>query len=75
MDMQKVRLSLAVILVVLVFVLIIQNQEMVVTKIFLWSPEMPRFVLLGGTFLAGGFAGYMVGRGTRIGPKKDKEEG
>ena len=70
MNMQKLRLSLTVILVVLVFVLIIQNQEVVVTKVFLWSPSMPRFVLLGLTFLVGGLAGYMVGRGTRLGPEK-----
>ncbi len=67
MNMQKLRLSVIVILVLLVFVLIVQNQEVVVTNVFMWRLSMPRFVLLGVAFFAGGLAGYLVGRGTRLG--------
>ncbi len=66
----KARLSIIAILALLVFILVVQNQETVSTQVYFWTVEMPRFVLLGTFFFVGGFAGYMVGRGTRLGKKK-----
>ncbi len=57
---QKVRLAVASIAVILVIILVLQNQEMVSTRLFMWSLDMPRFVLLGSVFLVGGLAGYLV---------------
>lgn len=67
MTKQKFRLAAVIILALLVIVLIVQNREVAVTHLFLWTVSTPRFVLLGSTFLIGGLAGYMIGRGTRPG--------
>lgn len=76
MNMQKLRLALAVILVVLVGVLIIQNTDPVVTSVFMWSPEMPHFLVILLAFVGGGLAGYLVGRGKlSVSPTSADEDG
>ncbi len=64
--MEKLKISLAAVVVVVTFVLIAQNQEVVVTRVLLWELEMPRFILLGSVFLLGCLAGYLLGRKTRL---------
>ncbi len=65
MDARNLKMVVAAILVVVVFVLIVQNQDVVSTRALFWTLEMPHFVLLGVTFLFGTVAGYLVGRTTR----------
>lgn len=63
--LQKIRLGVVAVVAVLMLVLVMQNQESVVTRVYFWRLEMPRFVLLGTVFLVGAFAGYLTGRGAR----------
>jgi uncharacterized integral membrane protein len=68
-DARNLKLVVAAILVIVVFVLIVQNQEVVSTRALFWTLEMPHFVLLGVTFLFGTVAGFLVGRTNRAGKK------
>lgn len=61
------KIAFAGILLVLVLVLVVQNQEQVVTEVFLWTFEAPRFALLALVFLGGIAVGYILGRSTRVG--------
>jgi uncharacterized integral membrane protein len=63
----KLRITVVAVAALLAFVLIVQNQEEVSTRVLLWTIDMPRFVLLGVVFFMGGAAGYLVGRGTSLG--------
>ncbi len=64
--MEKLKISLAAIAVVITFILVAQNQDTATTEVLFWSVEMPRFLLLGAVFLVGALAGYLLGRKTRL---------
>lgn len=72
MRRDQLRVAILTILAILLFVLIAQNTDMALTRVFFWTVEMPRFVLLGTMFFTGGLIGYMVGRKTRIEPRRAK---
>ncbi|MEX2529540.1 MAG: LapA family protein [Gemmatimonadota bacterium] len=62
MSHNQLRAALLVIVVALFLVLILQNTETVLTTVFFWTVEMPRFVLLGSMFAVGGIIGFLAGR-------------
>jgi uncharacterized integral membrane protein len=67
----NLQITVTVLVALLVLVLILQNQETAVTEVYFWTLEMPRFVLLAAVFLVGGLAGYLLGRGVRMGRKHE----
>lgn len=62
----NLKIAFAGILLVVVLILVVQNQEPVVTEVLLWNFEAPLFALLAFVFLAGILAGYLLGGSTRI---------
>lgn len=72
MKKQQLKVAAIVVLVTMVVALVLQNTELVPTHILMWSPVLPRFVWLGGTFLAGILAGLLIQR-RRSNPAPDPE--
>lgn len=60
------KLLFAGLLLVLVLILVVQNQEQVVTEVLFWTFRAPRFALLAIVFLGGILVGYILGRSTRV---------
>ncbi len=64
--MDKLKLSVISIAVLLVIVVLIQNSATVSTRFLFWAIEAPQFVWVAILFALGAVAGYFVGRKTRI---------
>ena len=62
------RVILAVVLLILIAVLMVQNTETVKVKLFLWTVSMPRIVLMMLALITGAICGLVIGR--RTGKKK-----
>ncbi len=60
--MRNVRIFLLGILVVLAFVLVVQNTEVVGVRFLIWELVMSRIVLLTGSMVVGFIAGYIVAK-------------
>jgi len=74
MKMRKVKLTIGIVLVVLAFTVILQNTDMMTTKILFWEATMPRSLALLGTFLVGILAGLAASmfRGKKAGKSEQK---
>ena len=59
--MNIAKVVIAVILFVLVFILFIQNTEVIPFKLFLWEFSMSRIVLLMLSMMIGLIIGYILG--------------
>lgn len=59
---RKVKIWVAVVLSVLVFVLIIQNRHPVDVRLFFWEFKVAGIILLPFVFLVGIVVGYVVRR-------------
>ncbi|TVP72533.1 MAG: LapA family protein [Gemmatimonadales bacterium] len=55
-------MALLAIAATLLVVLMVQNTEIVQTRIYFWVLPMPRFLLLGTMLVLGGVIGYVLGR-------------
>ena len=74
MSRDQLRAALLVIVLALFLVLIVQNTEVVATRVFFWVVEMPRFILLGSMFIVGGIIGFLAGRRGKRGERGERAE-
>jgi putative membrane protein len=58
----KLKGIIAIIFVVLVLVIVIQNTQVVTLQLFFWSVHMSRIVLILVTFAFGVVFGYVIAR-------------
>ena len=58
----RVRIAVAVVLVILAVIVVIQNTEPVETRLLFASVTMPRAMLLAGTAGLGFLSGWLFGR-------------